>query len=262
MQRQARLPRLGANESTHIPASAFSKRPVPVTSRPLSPLAIFDLDGTLVDTAADLIASLNHTIAVAGLAPVTYEDITHLVGQGARVTIKRAFALRETELPEAELEPLYERLITHYRAEMPGESRPYPGIINTLDALSEAGITLAVCTNKTEILALPLLEKLGLTRYFAAITCGDTFSFRKPDARHILGTIEKAGGDSRRSIMVGDSVNDILAARNAAVPSIGVTFGYSDVPMAELEPDVVIDDFTELTPALFEELVAKGAAAA
>ncbi|XHE14506.1 phosphoglycolate phosphatase [Agrobacterium deltaense] len=233
-----------------------------MTSRPLSPLAIFDLDGTLVDTAADLVSSLNHTIAVAGLAPVTYDDLTHLVGQGARVMIKRAFALRQVELPEAELEPLYERFITHYRAEMPGESRPYPGIVTALDALSAAGITLAVCTNKTEILALPLLEKLELTHYFAAITCGDTFSFRKPDARHILGTIEKAGGDPQRAIMVGDSINDILAARNAAVPSIGVTFGYTDVPMAELEPDVVIDDFAALTPALFEELVAKGAAAA
>lgn len=129
-----------------------------MTSRPLSPLAIFDLDGTLVDTAADLVSSLNHTIAAAGLAPVTYDDLTHLVGQGARVMIKRAFALRETELPEAEIEPLYERFITHYRAEMPGESRPYPGIVGVLDALSAAGITLAVCTNKTEILALPLLE--------------------------------------------------------------------------------------------------------
>ncbi|MDH7800914.1 MULTISPECIES: phosphoglycolate phosphatase [unclassified Rhizobium] len=233
-----------------------------MTSRPLSPLAIFDLDGTLVDTAADLVSSLNHTIAAAGLAPVTYDDLTHLVGQGARVMIKRAFALRQTELPEAELEPLYERFITHYRAEMPGESRPYPGIVDTLDALSAAGVTLAVCTNKTEILALPLLEKLDLTRYFAAITCGDTFSFRKPDPRHILGTIEKAGGDPQRSVMVGDSINDILAARNAAVPSIGVTFGYSDVPMTELEPDVVISDFAVLTPELFEQLVAKGAAAA
>ena len=233
-----------------------------MTSRPLSPLAIFDLDGTLVNTAADLVSSLNHTIAVAGLAPVTYDDLTHLVGQGARVMIKRAFALRQTELPEAEIDPLYERFITHYRAEMPGESRPYPGIVNTLDALSEAGITLAVCTNKTEILALPLLEKLGLTPYFAAITCGDTFAFRKPDARHILGTIEKAGGDPQRAIMVGDSINDILAAKNAAVPSIGVTFGYSDVPMTELEPDVVIDDFAALTPDMVGRLLTGRDAAA
>lgn len=233
-----------------------------MTSRPLSPLAIFDLDGTLVDTAADLVSSLNFTIAAAGLAPVTYDDLTHLVGQGARVMIKRAFALREAELPEAEIDPLYDRFIAHYRAEMPGESRPYPGIVKALDALSQAGVTLAVCTNKTEILAVPLLDKLGLTPYFAAITCGDTFEFRKPDARHILGTIEKAGGDPERTVIVGDSINDILAAKNANVPSIGVTFGYTDVPMAELEPDVVIDDFDALTPALFEKLIERGAAAA
>ncbi len=233
-----------------------------MTSRPLPPLAIFDLDGTLVDTAADLVSSLNFTIAAAGLAPVTYDDLTHLVGQGARVMIKRAFALREAELPEAEIDPLYDRFIAHYRAEMPGESRPYPGIVKVLDALSQAGATLAVCTNKTEILAVPLLEKLGLTPYFAAITCGDTFEFRKPDARHILGTIEKAGGDPERTVMVGDSINDILAAKNANVPSIGVTFGYTDVPMAELEPDVVIDDFDALTPDLFAKLVERGAAAA
>lgn len=109
---------------------------------------------------------------------------------------------------------------------------------------------------------MPLLEKLELTRYFAAITCGDTFAFRKPDARHILGTIEKAGGDPQRAIMVGDSINDILAAKNAAVPSIGVTFGYSDVPMAELEPDVVIDDFAALTPDLVGRLLTGRDAAA
>lgn len=233
-----------------------------MTSRPLSPLAIFDLDGTLVDTAADLVSSLNFTIAAAGLAPVTYDDLTHLVGQGARVMIKRAFALREAELPEAEIDPLYDRFIAHYRAEMPGESRPYPGIVKALNALSQAGVTLAVCTNKTEILAVPLLDKLGLTSYFKAITCGDTFEFRKPDARHILGTIEKAGGDPDRTIMVGDSINDILAAKNANVPSIGVTFGYTDVPMADLKPDVVIDDFAALTPDLVGRLLAGRDAAA
>jgi len=227
-----------------------------VTSRPLAPLAIFDLDGTLVDTAADLVSSLNHTIAAAGLAPVTYDDLTHLVGQGARVMIKRAFALRETELPEAEIDPLYERFITHYRAEMPGESRPYPGIVKTLDALSQSGITLAVCTNKTAVLAVPLLEKLGLTPYFAAITCGDTFEFRKPDARHILGTIEKAGGDPARTIMVGDSINDILVARNAGIPSIAVPFGYSDVGIETLGPNRIIYHYNELTPELVERLLA------
>ncbi len=227
-----------------------------------SPLAIFDLDGTLLDTAPDLIESLNYTIEAASLEPVTFNDLTHLVGQGARVMIKRAFALRNQDLPEADVEPLYERFIAHYIEHMPGESAPYPGIIAALDRLSAAGFTLAVCTNKTTVLAIPLLEKLGLKDRFAAITCGDTFEWRKPDGRHILGTIEKAGGDASRSVMVGDSVNDILAARNANVPSIGVTFGYTDVPMAELEPSVVIDSFEALDAALVERLLAQRAAAA
>jgi phosphoglycolate phosphatase len=227
-----------------------------------SPLVIFDLDGTLIDTAPDLIDSLNHTIASAGLAPVTFADLTHLVGQGARVMIKRAFALRNTDLPEADIEPLYERFIAHYVAHMPGESVAYPGLTEALDRLAGAGFTLAVCTNKTTVLALPLLEKLGLTDRFAAITCGDTFEWRKPDGRHILGTIEKAGGDPARSVMIGDSVNDILSAKNADVPSIGVTFGYTDVPMAELHPDVMIDNFDELDVALVERLLSKRAAAA
>lgn len=227
-----------------------------------SPLVIFDLDGTMVDTAPDLIDSLNHTIDAAGLAPVTFNDLTHLVGQGARVMIKRAFALRNKELPEADIEPLYQRFIAHYIQEMPGESKAYPGLVDALNRFSSAGFTLAVCTNKTEVLALPLLEKLGLSSHFAAITCGDTFEWRKPDGRHILGTIEMAGGDPATSIMIGDSSNDIVAAKNAAVRSVGVTFGYSDVPVAELKPDVVIESFDELTPALYERLVAKGVAAA
>lgn len=227
-----------------------------------SPLVIFDLDGTLVDTAPDLIDSLNHTIATAGLAPFTFADLTHLVGQGARVMIKRAFTLRDRPLPDDELELLYERFIAHYLEEMPGESAPYPGLIEALDRLTNAGFTLAVCTNKTTVLAMPLLEKLGLSNRFAAITCGDTFEWRKPDARHILGTIEQAGGDPARSVMIGDSINDIASAKNANVPSIGVTFGYTDVPMADLKPDVTIDNFDELDAVLVERLLARRVAAA
>lgn len=227
-----------------------------------SPLVIFDLDGTLVDTAPDLIDSLNHAIAAAGLAPTTYDDLKHLVGHGARVMIKRAFALRETPLSDAELEPLYERFIAYYLETMPGNSVPYPGIVPALERLTAAGFTLAVCTNKTTVLAVPLLEKLGLAQHFPVVTCGDTFEWRKPDARHILGTVEKAGGDPERSVMVGDSFNDIASAKNANIPSIGVTFGYTDVPMAELGPDVIIDGFDRLDPQMIEQLIAKRVAAA
>lgn len=220
-----------------------------------APLVVFDLDGTMIDTHADLIESLNHTITAAGLEPVSYEDLTHLVGQGARVMIRRAFDLKNTPLAEQELEPLFERFIAHYKAGMPGKSKPYPGFTECLGRLKAAGMTVAVCTNKQETLALPLLEGLGLIDRFAAITGGDTFEFRKPDGRHVLGTIERAGGDPARSIMIGDSVNDILAAHNAKVPSIAVSFGYSDVPVAELEPTAIIDTFEELTVDLVMRLI-------
>jgi phosphoglycolate phosphatase len=219
------------------------------------PLVIFDLDGTLIDTAPDLVASLNHTIAAADLEPVTYDDLTHLVGQGARVMIRRAFDLRGRTIDEDEVEPLLDRFLAHYKQEMPGASRPYRGLIEALDRLSHAGFMAAVCTNKLEELAIPLIHKLGLAERFPVITGGDTFPVRKPDAAHILGTIDRAGGDRRRSVMVGDSINDILAARNAGIPSIAVTFGYSDVPVAQLEPDHIIVDFAELTTGLVEHLI-------
>lgn len=226
-----------------------------------APLVIFDLDGTLVDTAPDLIDSLNHTIAIADLEPVTFDDLTHLVGQGARVMIRRAFELRKVQLTDDQGEALLARFMDHYRANMPGKSTVFPGTVECLQRLASAGMTLAVCTNKTEALAIPLIETLGLTSHFAAITGGDTFPVRKPDAGHILGTIERAGGNPSTAVMIGDSINDILAARNAGIPSIGVTFGYTDVPMASLSPDRIIDSFDELTVAMVQGLTASNVTA-
>lgn len=221
-----------------------------------SPLVIFDLDGTLIDTAPDLIDSLNHTIASADLAPVTFDDLTHLVGQGARVMIKRAFELRKVKLEEAETDALFGIFVEHYRQNMPGKSRPFPGVVECLERLAAAGMTLAICTNKSEALALPLIEALGLSNHFAAITGGDTFPVRKPDAAHIFGTIEKAKATRDHAVMVGDSINDILAAKNAGVPSIGVDFGYSDVPITSLSPSTVISHFDALTVELVNDLLA------
>lgn len=220
-----------------------------------NPTIVFDLDGTLINTAADLVASVNHTIAAAGLDPVKVDDLNHLVGHGALVMIERAFAMREKPLAKEDLRPLLERFIAHYQAHIPGESQPYPGLVDTLDRFEAAGYTLAVCTNKMEGLARPLLEGLGLTRYFAAITGGDTFTVRKPDAQHLLGTIAKAGGNPQRAIMVGDSRNDILVAQNANIPSIAVPFGYSDVAVETLNPTVVINHFDEMTLELVERLL-------
>lgn len=216
---------------------------------------VFDLDGTLIDTAPDLVESLNHTIAARDLAPVSYEDLTHLVGQGARVMIQRAFSLRGSPIAEDELPALLDRFITHYEVGMPGKSRPYPGLIEALERMKAAGYILAVCTNKMERLALPLLERLELTAYFATITGGDTFAFRKPDPAHILATVERAGGQADKVLMIGDSINDIMAARNGNIPSIAVPFGYSDVPVKELGASRIISHFDELTVELVEQLI-------
>jgi phosphoglycolate phosphatase len=218
-------------------------------------LAVFDLDGTLIDTAPDLIDSLNFTIAARDLAPVGFDDLTHLVGHGARAMIERAFALRGQPLAEGDFPPMLERFIDHYRGGMPGKSKPYPGLVEALDRLAAADVALAVCTNKMEGLARPLLEGLGLADRFAAITGGDTFTVRKPDAAHLLGTIERAGGDPARSVMIGDSLNDMKVAENAKIPSIAVPFGYSDTPVENLGPSVVISHFDELTAELVERLV-------
>lgn len=216
---------------------------------------VFDLDGTLIDTAPDLVESLNHTIAVRDLAPVVYEDLTHLVGQGARVMIQRAFALRGAPLAEEDVPALLDRFIEHYEAGMPGKSRPYPGLIEALDRLKAADCRLAVCTNKMQRLAVPLIEGLELTGYFTTIAGGDTFAFRKPDPAHILATVERAGGTPDKVLMIGDSINDILAARNGNIPSIAVPFGYSDVPVETLGASHVMRHFDELTIELVDRLV-------
>ena len=220
-------------------------------------LVVFDLDGTLIDTAHDLVASLNHTIGLEGLDPVGYGDLTYLVGHGGQVMIKRAFSLRGREISEEELQRMLAVFVEHYSGAMPGVSVPYPGLVDAMDLLAGAGYRLAVCTNKLEGLARRLLDGLALTPRFAAITGGDTFAVRKPDAEHLLGTIRLAEADPRRTVMIGDSLNDMLVARNAGVPSIGVPFGYSDVPVAALEPNHVITHFDELTPDLVEHLIAR-----
>jgi phosphoglycolate phosphatase len=262
MANESQNRRIPAAEKPIANASAIAyRRGLPPSrhkvSRMSASLVVFDLDGTLIDTAHDLVASLNHTIGLEGLEPVGYGDLTYLVGHGGQVMIKRAFSLRGREITEDELNRMLDAFVEHYANAMPGVSVPYPGLLDALDRLSGAGYRLAVCTNKMEGLARRLVDGLGLTARFAAITGGDTFSVRKPDAEHLLGTVRLAEADPLRTIMIGDSLNDMLVARNAGVPSIGVPFGYSDVPVADLEPNHVITHFDELTPELVERLLAR-----
>ncbi|WP_412049209.1 HAD family hydrolase [Hoeflea sp. Naph1] len=227
-----------------------------------TPLVLFDLDGTLIDTAPDLMASLNHVMDQSGHPHVAFEDMTWLVGQGAKVMIERAWAIHDHPASPEQLEAAFDSFLVHYAAEMPGKSRPFPGLISALDRLSDAGMRLAVCTNKTEALARRLLDAMELSDRFAAITGGDTFSVRKPHGDHILGTIDKAGCRAANSVMIGDSINDILAAQNAGIPVIAVPFGYSDKPVASFNPDIVIEHFDELGEKLVRDLIAAGRPAA
>lgn len=219
------------------------------------PIAVFDLDGTLVDTAPDLIASLNHAIGHGGLAPIAEAELRPYSGHGGRALLERAFQLSRKPLTETETARLHAIFLNHYTESMPGASGLFEGGLNALNGLADAGFLLAVCTNKPEYLAMRLLERLGHAPLFAAICGADTFDFKKPDPRHLILTIEKAGGDRTRAIMVGDTVTDINAARGAGIPVVAVSFGYSHQPVAELEPSKVIDHFDALTPALALHLI-------
>lgn len=221
------------------------------------PLVVFDLDGTLVDTASDLVAGLNHAVTQADIEPVTYHDLTHLVGHGAQAMIQRTWTLRGRALSAGDLKWQMKEFIDFYYGSMPGDSLPYPGVIAAMDRLSDAGMALAVCTNKMEMMAKRLLDGLNLSHRFAAVSGGDTFPVRKPEAGHLLSTITMAGGDPAKTVMIGDSLNDMLVAKNATIPSIAVPFGYSDVPVSDLNPDHIIQHFDELTPELVLQLISR-----
>ncbi len=206
----------------------------------------FDLDGTLVDTAPDLMGTLNTILGEEGLPPLPYEIAPRLVGRGAKVMIERGFAADGEALDEANAARLFERYITLYLGRIADHSRPFPGVIAALDALQAEGAILAVCTNKRTDLSLALLDKLDLTKRFKAVVGADLAPRPKPDPSHLLHTLSLCGGDPKRALMVGDSINDVLAAKSAGVPVVVVSFGYTDIPPRDLGGDALIDHFDEL----------------
>ncbi|WP_378950712.1 phosphoglycolate phosphatase [Mesorhizobium sp. ANAO-SY3R2] len=219
------------------------------------PIIVFDLDGTLVDTAPDLLDSLNHTLVAGGLARVDDKAFRRFVGQGGRVMIERAFAAQQKSLHADEHDRLLDIFLDHYSLNIPGRSQPYPGVVAAMDRLASAGYLLAVCTNKYEKLAVDLIGELGLSERFAAITGPETFGIRKPDPRHLTETIAMAGGDVSRAVMVGDSVTDIDTAKAAGIPVVAVDFGYTDRHVSEFEPSAIISHYDELTLGLAEKLI-------
>ncbi|MFC4625183.1 phosphoglycolate phosphatase [Daeguia caeni] len=219
------------------------------------PIVVFDLDGTLVDTAPDLLNSLNHCLSLSGLAPADSAALRRFVGQGGRVMIERAFQAANKAYDDAMIDELVVAFREHYADNMPGHSTFFPGVLDAMDRLAAHGFELAVCTNKFELHAVKLLTAMGEASRFAAICGADTFPFRKPDPRHLLQTIAAAGGKPDRAIMVGDSRTDIDTAKAAGIPVIAVDFGYTDLPVQHYEPSRVISHYDELTIALAEALI-------
>jgi phosphoglycolate phosphatase len=206
---------------------------------------VFDLDGTLIDTAPDLTNALNDALTRRGHAPIPQETIRSAVGFGARVMIEEALHAGAAD----DIDGLLADFLVHYEANIAAESKPFPGAVATLETLAASGARLAICTNKREYLTRKLLEALGLQHYFQGIAGRDTFAVSKPDPGHLTGVIAQAGGMPSRAIMVGDTDVDIRTAKDASVPSILVSFGYAREALGELVPDAVIGHFDELVPS-------------
>jgi phosphoglycolate phosphatase len=213
-------------------------------------MIVFDLDGTLVDTAPDLIATLNVVLAREGCAPVADADARTMIGGGARHMLERALRREGVAAGPADLDRMFAAFIDYYAAHIADHSRPFPGLGQSLDRLEAHGARFAVCTNKLEWLSVLLLDRLGLAGRFAAICGQDTFGVPKPDPELLRGTIARGGGNPEHAVMVGDSAPDVAIARAAGVPIIAVDFGYSDVAVNLLAPDRIISHFNDLPQAV------------
>ena len=211
---------------------------------------VFDLDGTLVHSAPDLVTALNMTIEPLGLAPMKVEDIGYLAGQGAMAMLEKAMKAQKKNIGEEEKNELFNQFIQNYQDHIADETQFFEGCIDALEKLENNNFILAICTNKREELAILLMEKLKEKNRFKCLTGGDSYQFKKPDARHVIETIKLAGGDINKAIMVGDSINDIKAAKDGGVAAIAVSFGYSEIDINTMGADVVIHHFSELVKAV------------
>jgi phosphoglycolate phosphatase len=213
-------------------------------------MVVFDLDGTLVDTAPDLIAALNHVLDRESLPPVPLRAARNMIGAGARKLIERALELEDRAATVDDITRLTKDFIDYYAAHIAVESRPFDGLEGALDELQAQGFAFAVCTNKLEWLSKLLLDELDLSRRFAAICGADTFGVSKPDPSILQQTVARAGGNLTSTIMVGDAGPDVGVARRAGVPVIGVEFGYTEIPIGQLNPDRLIGHFSQLPEAV------------
>jgi phosphoglycolate phosphatase len=215
-----------------------------------APTIVFDLDGTLVDTAPDLIDTLNAILGRHHVAPVEFDQARTMIGAGVKPLLQRALASKGLRPAPAEIDAMFTEYLKLYAEHIADRSRPFPGLPGALDALSAQGCRLAVCTNKLEWLSVRLLDALGLSSRFVAICGQDTFTMRKPDPDMLRLTIARAGGDTGHAVMVGDSMTDVATARAAGIPVVAVDFGYTETPPHELGADRLISHFDALPEAV------------
>ena len=211
---------------------------------------LFDLDGTVADTALDLSATLNYILKQNDRAEIEDNLIRDMVGQGAKALIVKGFS-HTGETPSGDqLERLFHQYLDYYLSHISDKTESFPGTLELFDTLTEQNIKLAICTNKNIELTHALLDDLKIKHYFDAITCGDSFEFKKPDPRHLYETCHLMNVDPSKAIMVGDSINDIAAGNAAKMITVGVTFGYTETPVSELGPNIIIDHFNQFIEAL------------
>ena len=223
---------------------------MPDSATPPFEALIFDLDGTLIDSAPDVRACVNRVLTGMGRRNLTLDETKDMVGWGGRVLVEKALALTGEAGTEDGIDMGLQGFLSTY-AEHPAEhSVIFPGVIKTLEALKADGVKLGICTNKPTATTPPVLEAMGLDGFFDVVSCGDAVPHKKPDGRHVGLVVEQLGATRATTAMVGDSENDISAAINAGVKSVCVTFGYAHVPLEDMGADALIDHFDELAPAL------------
>ncbi len=213
---------------------------------------VFDLDGTLIDSAPDLRTAVNRMLAEKGRRTLGLGAVTAMVGDGVHRLVERALAATGKEAPTAgEIAGSTRRFLGFYEGHGAVLTRAYAGAVEALECLSDEGYALGICTTKPHGATCEVLEALGLEGYFSAVLGGDSLDgVRKPDPRHLLAAVERLGAARENAVMVGDTENDVAAARGAGVPVIAVAFGYAKVPVADLGADAVIGHFDELPDAI------------
>lgn len=216
---------------------------------------IFDLDGTLVDTAPDLIAALNHSLLEAGHEGVTDKVIRPVIGNGAKAMLRQSLSFQGQTVDEGNIQTMFETFLDHYAANIAENSRPFSGCLAALDRLAEAGATLTVCTNKTQRLADLLLCELAMTKRFAAIVGADSVANKKPHGNHLLETLERAGTPNQVAVMFGDSQTDERAALHAELPFVYCPFGYGPIDHTPLADRTILTSYSKLNDEFVSALL-------